>query len=320
MVIRHYPQTISQIKISGGVGFDLYRILPKIDKTAFLEKYQKKTFCKIIGIGCWDFGFIYREDMRYGFAGKLVDDPTFSYFDQERRVFNEIILNIIKKNPDILFLIKEHPGCLLGYKGSAIEGCDKFHNVLILKNQEPIINCISVSDFWVTYESTTALEAWLLMKQTCLINPQGGNFKRDKVALGSPIYTNFDQIQDAIRWFGKTGELIGFKEREAIRREIICETIQWDDGLNHVRVGNDLISFLSTRKKVKRKYGFSFIGVYSLLRWYLCEFPILRNIFKYYKNKKDRFRKKDIQLSSEYLQRYQLKFYQNKDLSNIHCI
>ena len=35
---------------------------------------------------------------------------------------------------------------------------------------------ISLSDLWITYESTTALEAWLLGVPTCLLNPSGTDF------------------------------------------------------------------------------------------------------------------------------------------------
>ncbi len=100
-----------------------------------------------------------------------------------------------------MFLLKEHPLNVYGGLGSAIENADKFDNVLILKDEEAIFDCISVSDFWLTYESTTAVEAWLMDKKTALLNPSGTDFPRANVYTGSPNYQNEEQLINAIKSF-----------------------------------------------------------------------------------------------------------------------
>ena len=105
---------------------------------------------------------------------------------------------------------KEHPGNTRGLFESGIAGAEKFPNVLILK-KESIVDCIAVSDFWITYESTTVIEAWLLGKQTCLLNPTGIDFPRANVYKGSPNYPDVPTLQAAIDSFYSTHELPSFQ-------------------------------------------------------------------------------------------------------------
>ena len=151
-----------------------------------------------------------------------------------------------------MFLLKEHPGNTRGLFESGIAGAEKFPNVLILK-KESIVDCIAVSDFWITYESTTVIEAWLLGKQTCLLNPTGIDFPRANVYKGSPNYPDVPTLQAAIDSFYSTHELPGFQAMESERKEVIRETIQWDDGLNHVRAGNEIIRVLKEEEKREKK-------------------------------------------------------------------
>lgn len=239
MMIKHSQNLREKIKISGGIGFDIYKLTPApISKTEFLSSYEKDHYSKVIGVGCFDFGIFNKLDPRFERENANRPDKEYEIFLKDRSLFNETLNSVISNNPDILFLLKEHPGNQLGRWASAIEGLDVYQNVLIIKNEIPIYKCISVSDFWISYESTTVLEAWLLNKQTCLLNPLGGDFVRDSISLGSPIYCNAIDIQNAINKFYLGQTIPGFESKVNIRHNLIETTIQWDDGLNHVRAGN----------------------------------------------------------------------------------
>lgn len=41
----------------------------------------------------------------------------------------------------------------------------EYPNVITLQTEENIYDLINVSDLWITFDSTTALEAWLLGKR-----------------------------------------------------------------------------------------------------------------------------------------------------------
>lgn len=252
LTIEAYPELNDKVKVSGGVGFDYYRIVTPVKKNDFLNRYKKGQYVKVIGFGCWNFGATCPADSFYADFVKVIGESGVDRFRQDRELLNAILLKIIKGNPSILFLLKEHPGNTLGPYMSAIEGCERYPNVLILK-KESIVDCIAVSDFWITYESTTVLEAWLLGKQTCLLNPTGIDFPRANVYRGSPNYPDVPTLQAAIDTFYSTHKLPGFHAMKSEREEVIRETIQWDDGLNHVRVGNEIIRVLRRGEKRKKE-------------------------------------------------------------------
>jgi len=240
LALGEYPFLKDIIKVSGATGFDIYKIKPPIHKQTFLKKYNK-DYSKVIGVGCWDFNVVYEHDHRFEFFTKTLTQQQIDRFRKDGTDFNFIIIEAIKAFPDVLFLLKEHPLNVYGGLGSAIENADKFDNVLILKDEEAIFDCISVSDFWLTYESTTAVEAWLMDKKTALLNPSGTDFPRANVYTGSPNYQNEEQLFNAIKLFYDNKELPGYNKLEEERNRIIIDTIQWDDGHNHVRAGNMVI-------------------------------------------------------------------------------
>lgn len=251
IALQLHPELVGRVRVSGGVGFDNYRIgKPKTNRENFLSQWGKAGYKKIIGIGCFDFGTMYPEDYRYPINVKSFSEVEIQRFRNDGLGFDQILSAAASARPDILFLAKQHPGQMLGHKASGTMEISKLPNVLILKDELSIFECIALSDFWIVYESTTALEAWLLGKQTCLLNPSGRNFPRDMVVSeGSPAYVNVQQLTEAIHGFYEYKALPGFFERDAARRENIKQTIQCDDGLNHVRAGNEIIELLenSTR-------------------------------------------------------------------------
>lgn len=310
MVLKEHPELKDRVKVSGGVGFDNYQISKFKSKVSFLKKYSKEMFQKVIGIGCWDFGFVEENDSRHLESKESYREDEIARIKYDREQFNKILVNIISKNKDILFLVKEHPGVQLGRFASGILGLENFNNVIFIKNEEPIIDCISVSDFWMVYDSTTAMEAWLLGKNSCLLNPSGVNFKRDHVHKGSPCYRNEDELQTAINYFQENQTLPGFLEKEKERKIIIQNSIENSDGLNHVRAGNYVISLLERPAEIKEfsDLKFRFIDELKLfIRWNFCKFiPSFRN---FYIKKKKAFSNEEVKSYSDFLYKHQIDFY-----------
>lgn len=327
MSLKYYPELKDKIKVSGGVGFDLYKISQNQNKSDFLKKYNKSNYKKVIGVACWSFGYFYEDDPHYSDIKRLFPEAVINRFKDDGKKFNKILKNIILQNKDILFLLKEHPGSKISLE---IDGTETFPNVLILKNEEPIIDCINVSDFWIVYESTTAIEAWLLGKQTCLLNPSGTDFLfRDEVFKGSPNFGSVEELQNAINVFYKDGALPHFSELEKNRSKIIKDVMQWDDGLNHVRTGNEIINLLEKNniQKIKKDTIEQFIGrCWQMFEWYFSScLRFIPKVNRYYLAHRKRFNKKEINKFQEKRMKEQIEFYKKNgltksDLRKIRCI
>jgi len=317
LTIKNYPILKGKVKVSGAVGFDQYKIGGLIKKNIFLKKYSKDSFEKVIGFGCWDFGLLDPRDPRYSAWSEIYNKNDRDRFISDQMFLNNILRDIVTNNPDILFLLKEHPGCLGGRRASAIEGLDQYQNTLILKNEESIKDCIGICDFWIAYESTTALEAWLLNKQTCLLNPSGTDFKRDNVYLGSPNYPNVQALQDAIDFFYSNGFLPGFSKLEGERKKIVKDTIQWDDGFNHVRAGNEIIDLINKEKPKRQpipRYYMKEIFKQFIL-WYLSPSLSFLKKFEFYAERRKAFNKKQLRAFQEKCMNEQINFYEKNNLT-----
>ena len=318
LILSRFPELKKKIKVSGAVGFDYYKIVPTIEKEGFLKKHNKGHYYKVIGVGCWDFSPFNRADHRYESTVKTYKSDVIARFVKDRDLFNHVIQNLVKNNEDILFVLKEHPGNTMGYYESAIDGCEKYDNVLILK-QESIVDCIAISDFWISYESTTNIEAWMLGKQTCLINPTGIDFPRANVYRGTPNYKTAEEMQNAINTFYATHLLPYFLELKDERSKVIHDIIEWEDGLNHVRVGNQIISLLQSEcYKIKSLKRLLFIPL--KLRYAIA--IRIKNSYSY--KKYYNFDIQELQLNSKSIKEALLLFYKNRGLTlnklkNINC-
>jgi hypothetical protein len=311
--IEALPDLNEKIKVSGGVGFDYYKIVPACNSDDFLRKYKKERYRKIVGVGCWEFSIAYpSRSSYYPHFVELVKEAGIDRFRNDRDNFNKTILEIIKKNPDILFLLKEHPGNTSGLDMSGIDGAEQFSNTLILK-KESIVDCIAVSDFWLTYESTTVLEAWQLKKQTCLLNPSGVDFYRTNVHIGSPNFPDALSLQNAIDSFYENGELPGFKELQRDRNKVIQDTIQWDDGLNHVRAGNEIIRILN-EPVTKQRSKIDFYLEKRRWKQFILSKGIPRNNFIYEQLKN--FDINALASQSKAIYEHQINYYQRQGLSD----
>ena len=246
LIVHHEPHLTNQLRVSGAVNFDMYTIRPFLSRQAFLEKYGKSEYGKVIGIGCWNFGRHFPGDPKYRATLKHYGQDQIARFQQDASSFANLLRQLAKEHPDILFLCKLHPMVRNRnrVKASGLEGLETYPNALFVSNEESIGQCLAVSDLWGCYESTTALEAWLLDIPTFLINPSGPDFPRNIIYEGSPVFETLPQLHDAITSYYRQGTFPNFIELEAIRNRIIPNVTEWVDGLNHVRAGNEVIRIL----------------------------------------------------------------------------
>lgn len=272
IAVENFPSIKRNVGVSGAVGFDRYKIVGKeaVEKPDVLSEFDY-----VLGVGCWNFDFLSKESHCYKmFNGLVLCEQDFNFFCEDRCRFNEELFNFAKKNPKVGILLKEHPGTTGRDWASGIEGLRDLSNVCVVKNELSVMQAISMSDLWLTYESTTALEAWLLDVPTCLLNPSGIDFNfREGFHLGQENYVCEEALSVAVSRHKNTGF---FPEREKYskaRQDIIHRIVGYSDGLNHVRLGNEIYEL---RRNVDRPEdeandfdGFKWKKLKRMLVWFL---------------------------------------------------
>lgn len=235
------PSFKNKIVLTGGVGFDRYKIYQFSSKEEFLAKYKRNRFKKVVGYSAWTFNKINysrgRSDIYKCFG---YNEDVLSWLENQRKILLDIWEKLVRNNPDVLFIFKKHPQDKPSE--SVIEAIDeipKFNdceNMLCFNDEESLQDLINVSDIWTCFESTTAIEAWLIGKQTVFINPEP-EFPRSDIYSGSAFAHNYDEIQKMLDDFFIDGRVGDFYEAEKIqaRKNLISNIIGFDDGLNHVR-------------------------------------------------------------------------------------
>lgn len=229
---------LDKTKVSGATGFDRYKMLSFKSKNEFIHQYKLHKYKKIVGYAAWGFDVYF--DKAFCQASTFNRTDEYMNFHKENRVqLREILKQIIVSNPDVLFILKRHPGELI-YEKTELSGLEIYSNVLVFMSEETIEDLINVCDLWMAYESTTCMEAWLMNKQTVLINPLTFDGGRSEISKGSPVRTDIESLQRDI----DTGIVDGFDDLKEIREEVINKVIGFSDGKNYVRAGNYIIEEL----------------------------------------------------------------------------
>lgn len=252
----------NRIKISGATGFDRYKLLSFKKKEDFLRQYGACKYEKVIGYAAWGFDAFWDKD--FCNAATVNYAPEYIQFHKKNRDLLRKVLNeVVHNNPEVLFIFKRHPGELI-FEETELIGLEQNENVLMLSSEESIEDLINVCDFWMAYESTTCMEAWLLNKETVLINPISFTNNRSEIAQGSPVRNSSEDVQQDI----VAGRVLGFQNLQDVRNEIIKKVIEYSDGKNYVRAGNYVVDELN--KKSVRSISFN--------RW--CLKAVLKEILK----------------------------------------
>ncbi|PIN67771.1 MAG: hypothetical protein COV98_01665 [Candidatus Altarchaeum sp. CG12_big_fil_rev_8_21_14_0_65_33_22] len=267
LTFKYYPELTDKIGVSGGVGFDRYKIYKFMSRDKFIKKY-KKDYKKIICIAGWGFDQLFGDlfEMDKESILKIYGEEQIKNFKEDRLLVNKILKKLIQNNKDILFILKYHPGMYKIKKNTEFVDLYKYNNIIEIQHEENIADCICGSDFLIAYESTSAMEAWLLDKQTFLINPTITNFPRSDISKGSPIFKKYEECQKAIDNFYTVGKIPWFEEKDEIRKEIIKNIIEWDDGKNHIRVGKIIKEFLekTRNRKIKKTNLINYLKHYII--------------------------------------------------------
>jgi len=257
--VSKYPFLQGKLITTGATGFDRYRLLNFMSKEEFLRK-DNLQYKKIIGIAAWGFDHLFgtyyenhEEHYLDVYGNEQIEIHRADLFKLQK-----IYKQLIENNQDILFILRYHPGTI-DFEKNEFFGLEKYENVLIsnkyTNNHYQISDLINISDLWIGYETTTALEAWLLGKQTFLINPTRSDFVRENVHRGSPIVKTVLEAQELIDEYFANGTIKRFEELDHEREKIIKDVIEYGDGKNHQRAAEEIIKVLNEPAK-NVNYGY----------------------------------------------------------------
>ncbi|MCL6099073.1 MAG: hypothetical protein M1391_10900 [Bacteroidetes bacterium] len=238
---KEVPEAANKIVVTGGVGFDRYTIYKFMQKDKFLRKYNKSQYKKVIGYAGWAFG---KLDHPRGRNELLIwakgDESKLLWIEEQRKKVRDILEQAIINNKDALFVLKQHPQENAPERPEPVKNemseLAHYENVLYLCGEESIHDLISVSDLWTCFESTTALESWLMNKQTIFINPEK-DFNRDPLYKGSALVQSSEEFQKLINEFLSIGKIKDFFEpkKKSMREKLVADIIGFGDGMNHIR-------------------------------------------------------------------------------------
>ena len=257
--LSKYPNLKDKLVTTGATGFDRYKLLSFQNKKSFLEN-NNLNYKKIIGIASWGFdhmfGDYYKRNEKYYLDTFGQDQIAMHQCDLFE--IQKIYKQLIESNQDTLFILRYHPGTI-DFEKNEFYGLEKYKNVFIsnkfTNHQYQISDLINISDLWIGYETTTALESWLLDKQTFLINPTRIDFIRENVHKGSPIVNSFEDAQNLIDEFFTNKTIKEFKKLQSFRDEIIKDVIEYGDGKNYIRASKEIMEIYNKpNKNIKYNY------------------------------------------------------------------
>lgn len=267
LYIKFIPEAKKyNLRVSGGTGFDRYHFLDYMNKKEFENKYQRNYEKIILIIGyAFDLYPLYGEDV---YEKRKKDEMMWLY--NQRFIVRDIYEKMVKNNPEVLFILKDHPGSI-NLDDTEFAGIsEKYANTIRLCKEEEIGNLLSVSDIVIAFDSTVCLEAWLLGRETILLNPLGKEFRRSSLYKGSPIVESYDELTALVEEYYKNGTMLEFQKRKEDRELCIKEQIQYGDGANYLRASK-LID-IAIKDNTKKKKSISKDFLIELLREAKCYF------------------------------------------------
>lgn len=269
------PEYNNRNVVTGATGFDRYKIYDFISKNDYLKKIGYPSYKKVISYAGWSFGKLFNKtgliEVRNTHKDKA--DARIKWMREQMILVENILRKLIENNPDILFILKRHPNEIHPHLRQAdkneMVNLKDYDNVLYTVD-EKIHDMISASDIFLGFETTTALETWVMKDTpTILINPDE-DFVRDKLYKGSVIAHDYSELQSFIDEFYSTGKIKSFLEKGKTenRKQLITDTIGFADGMNHIRAGYFLkktLSKINTESYSKVKFSWRHFMWYILV-------------------------------------------------------
>jgi hypothetical protein len=300
--------------ISGSIGHDRFII----DKELNINKCSKLKSFVSISVTCWDFSFVEKSHPYHNQFSK----KTIEFFKIQRKLFDEYLYEIVRDDKEVIFIIKPHPSAANDLLNAGIVKTSSLPNVKVATQETSILNLLQETDLNISYSSNTSLEAWLLSKPTCTLNPITSDWPEDMdqtpFNLGQNNFNELESFKEFIQNFVKNQKVKLSNEMILNRKKLIKNIIGFEDGLNHVRIGNQIKLDLENNKNLKSNYfkwnfrlmKLSFIWIFRGLLKFIEKYSYTIRLMNEWNNEELKF----------YIQKTfktQIIFYEEKNLSDV---
>jgi surface carbohydrate biosynthesis protein len=261
LTCKNFPIKKNIAFISGSPGHDRY-IIEKNDITN-LNKTKFK-----ISIICFDFSFI-----NEGISNVELSKEAKFFFTEQLELFDNILSKLINENPQIEFLIRPHPSNYSNLYFAGVKNASNLKNASVVDINKSIMSILLETDLSISYSSNAAVEAWLLDKPSCCLNPITSKWPNEvqntPFYMGMKTCNNYLSLSDTVKEVLKTNKIKLNKDQISNREKIINDIVGFTDGLNHVRIGNKIIEHFSKINQGKRKLVFNSRLFYFFILWNL---------------------------------------------------
>jgi hypothetical protein len=292
------PDQRNRIVLTGATGFDRYQIYAFSDREALLKRHgiDAGRFKRFIGYAGWGFGKLGhprgRKELLQYFKG---DSSKLDWAERQRVAIEKILRRAVEENPDTLFIF----------------------NVQYVLN-ENVHDIISAVDLWWVYESTTAIEADMMGKETVFIVPDD-DFPRTRIHEGFLEVSRYGELASVTEHFFQKGSLPSYGTLAQRRRDLMTSIIGWSDGYNHIRTAYYLSRTLEERPPPRRgRLSVYYCVVYWILRLLAAPaFPRWLYNWPFLSRKRwvlDRYHLEKLPLIREQYRPFLDKFYEREDI------
>jgi len=226
--------------------FDIYPSTTFLDKKGFTKTYDLSDDKKIVSYASWGFESFFDKENALLFYYTDYDDPLCERIRQFKNKIHDWLEGLIQNMPDVIFVLKLHPATELA--SSEVSGLESYYNVLVIRSETLAPDLISASDVWITFNSTTILEAYYFDKPVliCSLDPELDKILVPYVA-GADCVRTVEQARDLIRSYLENRSPL---PDHSLERQRICREFVNDfDGLNAYRCAQAVHRFFTTNKQ-----------------------------------------------------------------------
>ena len=228
---------LKNVCVCGATGFDRYKLFSSDEQDGLRQSICGKR-TKIVMLVGYPFDEVFAL-MKSEKIGKDFFSKPYAQLKSVRAIYEEIIRN----NQDIQFVLKYHPA-VVNEEISEFYGLNSYENVITYKRDMEISKLIDVADIIVGFETTVAMEAWLKEKLTVFVNPLGTDFDRQEIYKGLIVVNSVKDLQRIISDYFDGVNNAEYISKTNIRKEILKNAIQHDDGLNYLRTSKTINDYM----------------------------------------------------------------------------